>query len=212
MTCLSRRRIRRGGLRLSQFAHRHQVCALQLGGEAAFLGQLVPLRQNALAGLLSGIGLGVKDFRGVFVFSTTEKLNQFTVVDGGHERRPDVVGVSVRNIDNNDLHAPVYFLRELRPLLDAVRSRTDAPIVLGGVNSGATNWFVPDMPTTAARVLVVAFDAAGKLWASTNGSRLLELAQAAANKSDHVGRKELAHQAPGLVAASFSPPYLLKNS
>lgn len=25
-----------------------------------------------------GIGLGVKDFRGVFVFSTTEKLNQFT--------------------------------------------------------------------------------------------------------------------------------------
>jgi lipid-binding SYLF domain-containing protein len=25
-----------------------------------------------------GIGLGVKDFRGVFVFSTTEKINQFT--------------------------------------------------------------------------------------------------------------------------------------
>lgn len=30
-----------------------------------------------------GIGLGVKDFRGVFVFATTEKLNQF--VDSGWE-------------------------------------------------------------------------------------------------------------------------------
>lgn len=36
------------------------------------------------------------------------------------ERRPDVVGVSVRNIDNNDLHAPVYFLGELQYLLAAV--------------------------------------------------------------------------------------------
>src|SRR5512139_3437134 len=52
------------------------------------------------------------------------------------ERRPDVVGVSIRNIDNNDLHAPVYFLRELRSLLAAVRSGTDAPIVLGGAAAG----------------------------------------------------------------------------
>lgn len=52
------------------------------------------------------------------------------------ERRPDIVGVSVRNIDNNDRHAPVYFLRELRSLLDAVRGGTDAPIVLGGAAVG----------------------------------------------------------------------------
>jgi hypothetical protein len=35
------------------------------------------------------------------------------------------------------------------------------PIVLGGANSGSVNWFVPDMPTSAARVLVVAYDAQG---------------------------------------------------
>src|SRR5512139_3633376 len=52
------------------------------------------------------------------------------------EGRPDVVGLSIRNIDNNDLHAPVFFLRELRPLLAAVRAGTAAPIVLGGAAVG----------------------------------------------------------------------------
>jgi len=35
------------------------------------------------------------------------------------------------------------------------------PIVLGGANTGSVNWFVPNMPTTEARVLVLAYDAAG---------------------------------------------------
>src|SRR5512139_1814054 len=52
------------------------------------------------------------------------------------ERPPDVVGISVRNIDNNDLHAPVFFLRELRSLIDAVHASTDAPVVLGGAAVG----------------------------------------------------------------------------
>ena len=52
------------------------------------------------------------------------------------ESRPDVVGISIRNIDNNDLHAPVYVLRELPSLLAAVRGGTDAPIVLGGAAVG----------------------------------------------------------------------------
>ena len=46
--------------------------------------------------------------------------------------RPDVVGVSVRNIDNNDMRAPVYFIPALRTLIGAVRAVTDAPIILGG--------------------------------------------------------------------------------
>jgi hypothetical protein len=35
------------------------------------------------------------------------------------------------------------------------------PIVLGGANTGSAAWFVPNMPTAAARVLVVAYDAQG---------------------------------------------------
>ncbi len=46
--------------------------------------------------------------------------------------RPDVVGFSVRNIDNNDMRDTAFFLDGLRQLVTAVRELTAAPIVLGG--------------------------------------------------------------------------------
>jgi radical SAM superfamily enzyme YgiQ (UPF0313 family) len=48
------------------------------------------------------------------------------------DRQPDAVGMSVRNIDNNDLREPVFFLDGLRQLVAAVRQETQVPIVLGG--------------------------------------------------------------------------------
>jgi radical SAM superfamily enzyme YgiQ (UPF0313 family) len=47
---------------------------------------------------------------------------------------PDAVGLSVRNIDNNDLRSPEFFLSGLAPVLQAVRERTrpGTPVVLGG--------------------------------------------------------------------------------
>lgn len=45
---------------------------------------------------------------------------------------PDIVGVSVRNIDNNDIQNTVEFSTDLIPLVDTIRSRTQASIVLGG--------------------------------------------------------------------------------
>ncbi|GAN32062.1 MAG: B12-binding domain-containing radical SAM protein [Candidatus Brocadia sp. AMX2] len=45
---------------------------------------------------------------------------------------PDIVGLSVRNIDNNDMQNPVAFFKELKPLVDTIRSRTQATLVLGG--------------------------------------------------------------------------------
>lgn len=45
---------------------------------------------------------------------------------------PDVVGLSVRNIDNNDIQNPIAFFKDLLPLVDTIRKRTRATIVLGG--------------------------------------------------------------------------------
>jgi radical SAM superfamily enzyme YgiQ (UPF0313 family) len=45
---------------------------------------------------------------------------------------PDVVGLSVRNIDNNDMRSPAFFIRDLIPLIDTVRRFTSAPVILGG--------------------------------------------------------------------------------
>ena len=46
----------------------------------------------------------------------------------------DLVGLSIRNIDNNDMYGTVFYINELAPLVDAVRRRTDAAIVLGGAS------------------------------------------------------------------------------
>ena len=50
--------------------------------------------------------------------------------------QPDVVGISVRNIDNNDMRNTVFFLDSLRNLVDAIRARTGAGIFLGGAALG----------------------------------------------------------------------------
>ena len=50
--------------------------------------------------------------------------------------QPDAVGLSVRNIDNNDMGNPVFFLDDLQRIVEAVRARTDAPIILGGAALG----------------------------------------------------------------------------
>ncbi len=46
----------------------------------------------------------------------------------------DVIGLSVRNIDNIDMAAPRFFIKDLLPLIDIIRAHTDALIVLGGAS------------------------------------------------------------------------------
>jgi radical SAM superfamily enzyme YgiQ (UPF0313 family) len=46
--------------------------------------------------------------------------------------KPDIIGISVRNIDNNDMVEPILFVRELRPLIEIIRNVTDSPVILGG--------------------------------------------------------------------------------
>lgn len=46
--------------------------------------------------------------------------------------KPDLIGLSVRNIDNNDMKNPVEFFRDLPALIKVIHYRTQTPIVLGG--------------------------------------------------------------------------------
>lgn len=43
---------------------------------------------------------------------------------------PDVMGLSVRNIDNNDMRGPMFYIPGLSLLVQSIRSRTEVPIVL----------------------------------------------------------------------------------
>jgi radical SAM superfamily enzyme YgiQ (UPF0313 family) len=50
--------------------------------------------------------------------------------------KPDVVGLSVRNIDNNDMQGTVFFLDDLRGIVNTICIRTSVPIILGGASLG----------------------------------------------------------------------------
>ncbi len=53
-----------------------------------------------------------------------------------HTCDPDVVGLSIRNIDNNDMQQPVAFFKDLTSIVRTIRGRTQTPIVLGGAAVG----------------------------------------------------------------------------
>lgn len=46
--------------------------------------------------------------------------------------RPDVIGISVRNIDDQDMANPDFLLEQVKEVVAACRSLSSAPVVLGG--------------------------------------------------------------------------------
>ncbi|NPV59623.1 MAG: radical SAM protein [Actinobacteria bacterium] len=46
--------------------------------------------------------------------------------------RPDCIGLSVRNIDNQDMHRSEFYLPGVKEIADAIKGETSAPIVVGG--------------------------------------------------------------------------------
>ncbi len=50
--------------------------------------------------------------------------------------RPDVVGLSIRNIDTNDLQNPVVLADEAAEITAVIKQNTAAPVVLGGAAMG----------------------------------------------------------------------------
>ena len=49
---------------------------------------------------------------------------------------PDVVGISIRNIDNVDMREPEFFLDDLQDIVNTISTRSCAPIILGGAALG----------------------------------------------------------------------------
>lgn len=57
-------------------------------------------------------------------------------VEAACRKAYEAVGFSVRNIDNNSMQDPAYYIDDLASLVRAARMRTDAPVVLGGAALG----------------------------------------------------------------------------
>ena len=48
------------------------------------------------------------------------------------ELRPDVIGISVRNVDNQDMTETRFLLEPVREIIDVCRTASNATIVIGG--------------------------------------------------------------------------------
>ena len=46
--------------------------------------------------------------------------------------RPDVIGIAVRNIDDQSMENTRFLLQEVKDVVAACRSHSQAPIILGG--------------------------------------------------------------------------------
>lgn len=98
---------------------------------------------------------------------------------------PDVIGLSVRNLDNNDMQAPVNFVPEVTAITQTIRRLSPAPLVLGGPAVGVMPQ--PLLRLTGASVAVLGdgelvFPAL--LRALDNGGRLPEVPRIAWLEND----------------------------
>jgi len=50
--------------------------------------------------------------------------------------KPDVIGLSIRNIDNNEMKGTLFFLEDFRSVISTIRNLTGVPIILGGAALG----------------------------------------------------------------------------
>jgi radical SAM superfamily enzyme YgiQ (UPF0313 family) len=46
--------------------------------------------------------------------------------------RPQCIGLSVRNIDNQDMRDPDFYLPQVKEIVETIKSETDVPVALGG--------------------------------------------------------------------------------
>jgi radical SAM superfamily enzyme YgiQ (UPF0313 family) len=52
------------------------------------------------------------------------------------DSRYDIIGLSIRNIDNNDMRSPEFFLEEIPSMMQTIRRHSGALVVLGGAAIG----------------------------------------------------------------------------
>lgn len=90
-------------------------------------GTVMPIGACRVAEVAEGAGHLVELLDLMFARQPLRALRR-TVADF----RPEVVGLSIRNVDNGDMCRPVSYWRDLPGVVGCVREMTECPVVLGG--------------------------------------------------------------------------------
>ncbi|MDD5231766.1 MAG: radical SAM protein [Syntrophales bacterium] len=87
----------------------------------------LPLGLNCVAAAAGGAGHEIK-----VIDLMAQENNSAVLRREIGNFRPDVIGVSVRNIDDQNIEAPQFLLDRVKEIANDIRKASDAPLVLGG--------------------------------------------------------------------------------
>lgn len=87
----------------------------------------LPLGLNCIAAAARNEGYDVK-----LVDLMTEKDNRISIMDAVESFQPEIIGISVRNIDDQNMGSPRFLLDQVKKVVADCRNLSDAPIILGG--------------------------------------------------------------------------------
>ena len=78
------------------------------------------------------LAAGLRDHE-VILFDTNTSTRPFDELgDIIASSKPDIVGISLRNIDSTSKRTVVFYYQYLKRTVDTIRSRSDAKIIVGG--------------------------------------------------------------------------------
>ncbi len=140
---------------------------------------------------LDHVAASIPDRHAVQVMDLNTLEGSSQLSDGIRGFGPDLIGISIRNIDNTDNTDPVGFMEAYRQVMQRVRGASEAPVVLGG--SGFTLF-----PQRLLADLAADYGVVGE------GERLRHLIEAMETGKDPRGLVGIL--LPGEAKAPFPPP------
>ena len=87
----------------------------------------LPLGLNCVAVAVRNAGHEIK-----LVDLMTERNGGVSLQEEIRKYKPEVIGISVRNIDDQNMDSPKFLLPPVKKVVSDCRGATDAPLVLGG--------------------------------------------------------------------------------
>lgn len=103
-----------------------QILLLSINTDRKF-GAITPLGVGYVAAATRAAGHDVQPLDTCFEDDVEETIRQQLT-----RRLPDVIGVSVRNLDNTLYLAPISHIPYVQMVVETIRACTEAPVVLGG--------------------------------------------------------------------------------
>ena len=105
----------------------------------------LPMGLHCVAGAVRNAGHDVK-----MIDLMTEKDNRLSIRDAIVAFHPEIIGISVRNIDDQNMENPIFLLDQVKRVVNDCRSSSGAPIILGGAGysifpESALNYLEADM-------------------------------------------------------------------